>query len=392
MKSTMKILSVVEATNVNAVAKLAIDFFLATRELDQSRRDFPTLEGSIVTFDRVTAGPAEPNDFIAAVRAAGIELDVIPERRRFDLSVIAALKTIADKRHPDIVVTNSVKSHFLVWRSRLWKQYPWVAFHHGYTSTDRKMRLYNRFDRFSLPKADLVVTVCNAFARELTTVARVRADKLRVQHNSIRPGPPPAAEDVRALRERLGIANGQQVILSIGRLSKEKAQRDLISAFRELCAANPNLDCKLLMVGDGPERDALTAAAEAPGIAGRVVFTGQVRDVQPLYAMADVFVLSSHSEGSPNVLLEAMAARVPVLATTVGGVPEMVANEKSALLVPAKDPKALAAAMVRLLDDSNLRLGLTEAATAILAKHHTPEQYVDALIKIYEEAIKSHRL
>jgi glycosyltransferase involved in cell wall biosynthesis len=392
MKSTMKILSVVEATNVNAVAKLAIDFFLATRELDQSRRDFPTLEGSIVTFDRVTAGPAEPNDFIAAVRAAGIELDVIPERRRFDLSVIAALKTIADKRHPDIIVTNSVKSHFLVWRSRLWKQYPWVAFHHGYTSTDRKMRLYNRFDRFSLPKADLVVTVCNAFASELTTVARVRADKLRVQHNSIRPAPPPAAEDVRALRERLGIANEQQVILSIGRLSKEKAQADLISAFRELCAANPNLNCKLLIVGDGPERDALTAAAQAPGIAGRVVFTGQVRDVQPLYAMADVFVLSSHSEGSPNVLLEAMAARVPVVATTVGGVPEMVANEKSALLVPAKDPKALAAAMVRLLDDSNLRLGLTEAATAILAKHHTPEQYVDALIRIYEEAVKSHRL
>jgi glycosyltransferase involved in cell wall biosynthesis len=392
MKSTMKILSVVEATNVNAVAKLAIDFFLATSELDQLRVDLPPLKGSIVTFDRVTAGPAEPNDFIAAVRAAGIELDVIPERRRFDLSVIAALKTIADKRHPDIIVTNSVKSHFLVWRSRLWKQYPWVAFHHGYTSTDRKMRLYNRFDRFSLPKADLVVTVCNAFASELTTVARVRADKLRVQHNSIRPAPPPAAEDVRALRERLGIANEQQVILSIGRLSKEKAQADLISAFRELCAANPNLNCKLLIVGDGPERDALTAAAQAPGIAGRVVFTGQVRDVQPLYAMADVFVLSSHSEGSPNVLLEAMAARVPVVATTVGGVPEMVANEKSALLVPAKDPKALAAAMVRLLDDSNLRLGLTEAATAILAKHHTPEQYVDALIRIYEEAVKSHRL
>jgi len=306
--------------------------------------------------------------------------------------VIAALKTIADKRHPDIVVTNSVKSHFLVWRSRLWKQYPWVAFHHGYTSTDRKMRLYNRFDRFSLPKADMVITVCNAFARELTTVARVRADKLRVQHNSIRPGPPPAAEDVRALRERLGIANGQQVILSIGRLSKEKAQRDLISAFRELCAANPNLDCKLLMVGDGPERDALTAAAEAPGIAGRVVFTGQVRDVQPLYAMADVFVLSSHSEGSPNVLLEAMAAGVPVAATSVGGVPEMVENEKSALLVPAKDTKALAAAIARLLDDSSLRLILAEAAAAVLAKHHTPEQYVDALIKIYEEAIKSRRL
>src|SRR5580765_940662 len=171
MKSTMKILSVVEATNVNAVAKLTIDFFRTASELNQSHSDFPAVTGSVVTFDRTTSG--EPNEFIMAVRGAGLELDVILEKRRFDSSVITALRSIAEKRHPDIIVTNSVKSHFLIWRSRLWKQFPWVAFHHGYTTTDRKMRLYNRFDRFSLPKAHLVVTVCDAFARDLAKAARV---------------------------------------------------------------------------------------------------------------------------------------------------------------------------------------------------------------------------
>src|ERR1043166_7664913 len=251
MRSTMKILSVVEATNVNAVAKLVLDFYRTAGELNQSRNDLPVVEGSIATFDRATTGAGEPNDFVAAVRAAGIELDVIPERRRFDLSVIEALKTVSEKRQPDIIVTNSVKSHFLMWRSRLWKRYPWVAFHHGYTSTDRKMRLYNRFDRFSLPKADVAVTVCDAFARELTKAARVPAEKSRGQHTSIRPTPPPAAEDVRAWRERLEISNDQRVILSIGRLSKEKAHADLIEAFRQLCDAHPDLNCKLLVVGDG---------------------------------------------------------------------------------------------------------------------------------------------
>jgi len=387
MKSTMKILSVVEATNVSAVAKLVLDFYRSASELSPGRSDFPAIEGSIVTFDRTTPGADEPNDFIVAVRAAGIEADVIPERRRFDLSVIPALKAVADSRGPDIIVTNSVKSHFLIWRSRLWKQYPWVAFHHGYTTTDRKMRLYNRFDRFSLPKADLIVTVCAAFARELTTMARVPADKIRVRHNSIRPAPRPASEEVRALRERLGIANDRRVILSIGRMSKEKAHADLIEAFKQLGAANPDLNCTLVIVGDGPEREKLAATAHTSGIAGRVVFAGQVRDVQPFYAMADVFVLSSHSEGSPNVLLEAMASRVPVVATGVGGVPEMVENEKSALLVPAKDTTALAAAITRILRDSNLGLRLAEDAAAVLAKNHAPEQYVDALIKFYDEAI-----
>jgi len=388
MKSSLKILSVVEATTVNAVGKLVLDFHVTARELAASDTDFPAVAGSVVTFDR--AANAQPNEFILAAKDAGVEIDIIPERRKFDLSVLPALKRVAADRGPDVIVTNSVKSHFLLWRTRLWQKYPWVAFHHGYTTTDSKMRLYNRFDRWSLPKADVVVTVCKAFARELTTVARVPAERIRVQHNAIRPAPPPAAEDVRAWRKRLEIADDQRVILSIGRLSKEKAHADLIEAFKQLCEVNPDLNSKLLLVGDGPERETLTAAAEARGIAGRVVFTGQVKDVGPFYALADLFVLSSHSEGSPNVLLEAMAVNVPVVATSVGGVPEIVENEKSALLVSAKDPIALATAIARVLRDSNLGLRLAENAAAVIAKNHTPEQYVYALIKIYDDAIKCH--
>src|SRR6185295_1353582 len=201
----MKILSVVEATNVNAVAKLVLDFYRTADEVSRAQDNLPTIKGSIVTFDRAASG-APPNDFIAAVHHAGIDLDIIPERGRFDLSVISALTNVASQRQPDIIVTNSVKSHFVMWRSRLWQKYPWVAFHHGYTTTDRKMRLYNRFDRWSLPKADVVVTVCNAFARELSEVTGVPAEKLRVRHNSIRPTSPPPEEDVRTLRERLGFS------------------------------------------------------------------------------------------------------------------------------------------------------------------------------------------
>jgi glycosyltransferase involved in cell wall biosynthesis len=384
----MRILSVVEATNINAVAKLVLDFHAVAREMAASREDFPVIDGSIATFARVS-GEQPPNEFIKAVQHAAIDIDVISEQRRFDLRIISALKEIASRREPDIIVTNSVKSHFIMWRSQLWKKYPWVAFHHGYTSTDRKMRLYNRFDRWSLPQADLVVTVCEAFARELAEVARVPPETIRVQHNSIRPAPPPALSDIDALRERLGLSRTQQVILCIGRLSKEKAHADLISAFKLLCQTYSDLDCRLLIVGDGPEHESLVAAAQASGLGDHIIFTGQVADVRPYYAIANLFALPSHSEGSPNVLLEAMAARVPVVATAVGGVPEVVADEKSALLVPAQQPAELAAAIARVLLDSDLAGRLTEAAAAMVVRNHAPEQYVESIVRIYEAAISS---
>jgi len=270
-----------------------------------------------------------------------------------------------------------------MWRSRVWKKIPWVAYHHGYTATDSKMRLYNRFDRWSLPKADLVMTVCEAFAQELASVAKVRREKIRVQHNPIRPGSRPNPAEVEALRKHLAIAEHERVILSVGRLSLEKAHADLILAFEQLCATNA--DYKLVIVGDGPERANLEAAASR--FEKRIVFTGQISEVQPFYAMADVFVLPSQSEGSPNVLLEAMAAEVPVVATAVGGVPEIVEDETSALLVPSSNPSSIATALAALLTDKNLAQRLARNAARLIDAHHNPENYVQSLVGIYREVI-----
>jgi glycosyltransferase involved in cell wall biosynthesis len=385
MKSTMRIVSVVEATTVNAVAKITLEFFRTARELAGTGGDGPTIEGSVITFDRDSAG----NEFIQSVRAADIYMDVIPERRRFDLGVLPALKSIIEQHQPDIVVTQSVKSHFLMWRSRLWRRIPWIAYHHGYTATDSKMRLYNRFDRWSLPKADLLMTVCEAFAQELVKINKVPREKIQVQHNPIRPGPKSNPTDVKALRERLGIADHDRVILSIGRLSKEKAHADLLLAFQHLCEAN--LDYKLVIVGEGPERANLEAATRASPCGKQIVFAGQISDVDPFYAMADVFVLPSHSEGSPNVLLEAMAAEVPVVATAVGGVPEIVENETSALLTPPNDPSAMATAIGRLLNDFELGESLRKNSRTLVLENHSPQRYVRSLIQTYLTVIEGRR-
>ncbi len=391
MTPAIKLLTIVEATTINAVAKNVLEFYRSARELNQTLPDFPVIEGSVVTFDRRRDRSAPPNDFVTAARELGLDVEVIPERRRFDLTVIPALRGIVESRGSDVVVTNSVKSHFLMWRSRLWRKHPWVAFHHGYTDTDRKMRLYNRLDRWSLPHADRLVTVCRAFAQELAGSTGVSAEKISVQHNSIRRRPPVSNADAEALRNRFEIGDDERVVLSVGRLSREKAHIDLLEAFKRLRETKPEISPKLIIVGDGPERSRLEAAAESLACKDRVIFAGQVSEVQTFYAMADVFALPSHSEGSPNVLLEAMAANLPIVATAVGGVPEMVENNESALLVPPNDPPSIAAAIANLLTDKDLAQRLARNAATLVDAQYNPENYVRSLVEIYSEVIEGRR-
>lgn len=390
-KSTLKILSIVEAANVNAVAKIVLEFYRTARELSQTAPAFPSIEGCAVTFDRRRGFNGPPNDFVIAAAKLGLDVELIPERRRFDLGVIPALRSVIESREPDLVVTNSVKSHFLLWRSRLWRKYPWVAFHHGYTSTDRKMSIYNRLDRWSLPKADRLVTVCRAFARELVDTTGVSIDRISVQHNAIRRQQSVSAADAESLRVRLGIGSRESVVLSVGRLSREKAHIDLLEAFKGLSESKPEISSKLIIVGDGPERAGLEAVSKSLGCKERVIFAGHVGDVRTFYATADVFVLPSHSEGSPNVLLEAMAANLPIVATAVGGVPEMVENNESALLVPPNDPPSIAGAIARLLTDKELAQRLTTNAATLVDTRYTPEDYVRSLVEIYREVIDARQ-
>ena len=207
----------------------------------------PPLDFSIVTFHRepgdvrqetlITDTEFTPNAFVAAARAQGVEVDVISERFRFDPRAIAQLRRIVARRKPDIVQTHMVKSHFLTKLSGIGRKYPWVAYHHGYTTTDLKMRGYNQLNRWSLPSAARVITVCGPFA-EVLSHAGVSRDRIVVCHNSITAPIRITEDSKRVLKEGLKIANGERVLLSVGRLSREKGHRDLVNAISRLRELN----------------------------------------------------------------------------------------------------------------------------------------------------------
>jgi len=387
---TIRLLSVMEATTVTGPAKNLLGFVARARSSEFAESaGLPRVETRVVTFQRAggdAAADGAPNAFVAGARAAGLEVDVIPERFRFDPRALEGLRRAVERHAPDVVQTHMVKSHFLLRLSGLGRRFPWVAFHHGYTATDTKMRLYNQLDRWSLPGAARVLTVCGPFAEQLARTG-VRRERITVRHNSVTR--PARADDasLAALKARLGLKEGERVILAVGRLSFEKGHADLVAALGELKRLDPALDFKLVVAGDGPERARAEEAAGALSLSDRVVFAGHTSDVRPFYALADVLALPSHSEGSPNVLLEAMAAGVPVAATRVGGVPEIAEDGESALLVPARDPSAMAAALRRLLTDTPLAARLSESARERVLTEFSPEAYARALVEFYGELV-----
>src|ERR1700694_4813917 len=177
-----------ETSTLSGPAKNLIEF--ATRA-PQARQGLPRVEISILTFTR---GDTPSNAFLAAVRDAGLNALVIPERHRFDPQTLPRLRMAVAEFRPDIIHSHNVKSNLFVRLLGLHRQYPWIAFNHGYTATDLKDRLYNQFDRWSLRVAFANVAVCRPFAQKLETYG-VPPERIRIQHNSVRPFvPPPPAE------------------------------------------------------------------------------------------------------------------------------------------------------------------------------------------------------
>ena len=337
---------------------------------------------SVATYRRHFASRAHHDGvdaFVAAFERRGIPVTVIEERRALDATAASAVgKTIARFR-PDIVQTHNIKSHAFVAHALGRQRVPWVAFHHGYTATDLKVRLYNLVDRWSLPRATAVVTTCADFANELAHVGIDRR-RIAVVHNAAADIAP---MDRAAARALLALDDGPTVV-AVGRLSREKGHDVLVDAcafLRRVSREEPTL----LIAGDGPERTRLAARARQRGVKLRL--DGFQTSIAPYYAAADVFVLPSRSEGSPNVLLEAMAAGCPIVATRVGGVPE-IAGSGEVQLVPRDRPMALAQAIAQIFSSPALadRLGRWARRRA---SHFTAAARNTALLDLYSRLCAS---
>jgi glycosyltransferase involved in cell wall biosynthesis len=390
-KSAISVLALVEGETVNGPAKNLLTFYQSCQAMEAPSG----VQMSLAVFERLRgkppAGGKGSNELLEAASKAGIQVDCIQESFAFDPRVIWRLRRIVKQVNPDIIQSHFSKSHFLVWLSGVWRKRPWIAFHHGHTRSAFRLRIYHGLDRWSLRFPRQITAVSHAFAGQLVAQG-LRREKITVLHNAVElPNAGRETDPVRlqAVRTRLGIRPADRVVLAIGRLSKEKAHTDLVAALACLLKLKPELRVKLVILGEGPERAAIAEAVRSAGLQGVVSLPGHVNDVSEYYEIADVMAISSLSEGSPNVLLEAMAAGVPVVSTAVGGIPEIVGDGKHAILVQPGEPAAMAEAIGVLLSNSDTAYKLASAARELAMTEYSPEQRARSLIKLYSDVLAS---
>ena len=307
---------------------------------------------------------------------AGVELVEVrlpPRRYRAEAE---RLRGEWQSRRPDLVHTHGYHADLVGWWAARRLGIPLVSTVHGFTGGDLKNRLYERLDRWALRRFDAVVAVSRPLATSLIEQG-IDRQRVHVIPNRRPPNLPFSSEESR---RRLGLPERARLVGWIGRMSREKGADVMIEAMPQVPA-----DVQLVFLGEGPLRPGLARRVAELGLRDRVHFLGPVSGADRLLRAFDLVALSSRTEGTPMVLLEAIDAGVPIVATAVGGVPELL-SDREALLVPPERPDRLAAAITECLDRSGEAARRAELARARLAGE-SPEGWVLAHETLYRSLV-----
>jgi len=285
---------------------------------------------AVVSSDR----PDHP--FLVPFRHGGVEAFTIEVARRGYLQERAGVARLCRTLRPDVVHTHGYRADVLDAAVARGLGVAVVSTVHGFMGGDRRNRFYQWLQRRALRRFDAVVAVSRWVMDDLAR-SGVPRERLHYVQNGWYPSDPPL--DREAACRALRIATNRFRVGWVGRLSPEKGPDILVEAVRQL----GDLPLAVSLVGVGAMRRALETRA-ALHVADRIQWHGLVPGAGRLLRAFDALVLTSRAEGTPVLLLEAMAAGVPIIATAVGGVPDVV-SAKEALLVPAEDPPAVAAAI-----------------------------------------------
>jgi glycosyltransferase involved in cell wall biosynthesis len=317
----------------------------------------------------------------AELRGEGFHVEVLQRKPGLDWRCAWRLARFLRREQVDVLHAHQYTPFFYAVMARLMCRRPAILFtEHGRHFPDYPRRKRIIFNRLMLQRRDRVVGVGKAVADALVTNEGIRAERVAVIYNGMdtslfRPG----LHDRDTLRRELGVGSGDFVIMQVARLDYLKDHATAVRTIQRLVADFPA--SRLLLIGEGPEHDKIAALVEQHRLADHVRFLGLRGDVARLLHAADVFLLTSISEGIPLTLIEAMATGMPVVSTNVGGVPEVVEDGVTGYLAPAADDAALAEHLRRLAQDTLSRGHMGECgqkrAVALFSEREMHARYLD---------------
>jgi glycosyltransferase involved in cell wall biosynthesis len=331
--------------------------------------------------------PGDPGFEQLRHKAASLQAPLVSvhDRGPWDWRVVTAMLNVCRRERVAIWHGHDYKSNLLglilrrFWPMRL------VTTLHGWVHHTRRTPLYYAVDRLCLPRYERVLCV-SPDLHEQALACGVAADRCLLIENGI-----DAAQYCRRSRtaeaqRALGVPPGRFVIGAVGRLSAEKGFDLLVRAADRLL--RDGMDLELWIAGAGEQHAELQRLIDSLGRADRLRLLGYRADTVELYQAMDVFALSSYREGLPNVLLEAMALEVPVVATRVAGVPRLVTPEVDGLLLNPGDVDELAGALARLLGDASLRRRLAASGRQTVEERWSFAARTDKVRAVYDELLR----
>lgn len=342
---------------------------------------------------RLSVVVPEPGPLVARLAALDVETVLVPlNDRLLSPSALAALARALGRWRPAIVQSHGARANVYTRLAARLVGVPVVlsTVHNSlfdYEVAGWRRALYVLAERLTSPLADRIVAVSAAIARDLVERYRIDARRTVVVHNGIDAWAFRPTRGSATMRAELRVPGQRRVILMAGRMTAQKGWDVLLEAAARLETVRDDL--LWLCVGDGPLRGPLMRRAAE--LAVPVSFTGARADMADVLGCADVVVLASRSEGLPFTLLEAMALGKPVVATRVGGVPEVVEDGRSGRLVPRDDPAALATAIAAVVDAPDAAAmgarGRVRVQTAF-----TLDAMVRGMERVYAEALAARGL
>jgi glycosyltransferase involved in cell wall biosynthesis len=323
-------------------------------------------------------------EFLEQVRSAGfdaisLQFDTPNVRGSLD-ELTRLLKT----RTADLLVCHTFKPNVLGRLAARRVGIPVIVVSRGWTWENLKVRVYETMDRVNLRFVDHVVAVSNGQAERVRKCG-VPSHRLNVIHNAARLAAfaAPDPEYRRRLRNLFPVDTVvSHFVLAAGRLSPEKGFGVLIEAAAEVLKRHPTAG--FVLFGEGTERQKLEARVRELGMGEQFRVPGHTTELDQFLPWADAAVLPSFTEGLPNVALEASAAGVPVVATAVGGTPEVVADQETGFLVPSGQPEAMAERMNQLLADEPLRKRLGGAGRVRMHERFSFEAQAEQYAELFE--------
>lgn len=328
------------------------------------------------------------NPFMHTAVDRGLQVSRINESHGFDGTVLVQVKRLMEMERIDIVHAHEVRSDIIGLIAGKLSGVPVMTTLHGWIENNLKGRLFTRLDKGVLRFFDHVIVVSDKMKGQALDCG-VRQDKVTVLHNAlVLENYRRNAED-RSVRRELGVADQTLLVGNIGRLSPEKGQADFIRAARIVLERHQ--DARFLLVGTGDDKPQLEALVQSIGLNGKVVFLGYRQDMVPIYNSLDLVVQSSFTEGMPNVVLEALAMEVPVIATNVGGTAEAIIHDDTGVLVKPGSPEEIAGLILKYVNKKNGFKRMAERGKIFVSMKFCINERTRKLSELYDLVYSAHK-